>query len=217
MFASFGSTSLLGVVGLDVDLSTVRSPIIDLRVVGENGYAYMLAPGGKGEVAAHSDLKKYGGEQYIINLEAGVDNEEFREVISNVSDTCAGGTTYQKDGETWILSWEHEGVSGFSANNETCAEGFIVVVTVSEAALLKVGVLLLARFEPIVHICGVLSVGLVRLGRTYGVSFVGRSTAEARHVVVFTGLRGARVRHGGNREGGRWMLSKPGCFERIGY
>lgn len=216
VFASSGSTSLLGVVGLDIDLSLVGIPIESLHVIGENGYAYILAPGGMGEVAAHPGLNTFGSEQYISNLEAGVDDEEFEEIISNVSAACTGGATYQKDGETWILSWEHEGVSGLSTVNETCAEGFIVVVTVSEAALLEVGVSLFTRFEPVVHVCWVLPVGRVRLCRIYGVSFVGCSTAKVRHVVSFTGLTGARARHRGNREDGRWMLSKSGCFERIG-
>ena len=136
------TTLLLGVVGIDMDFTEIDDSINDLTVVGDEGYAYLLAPGGEGEVAVHKDLLKDGGKQYITDLESGVDAEEFGAIAMMMSENCDGFETYSKDGSTWLLSWRHETASGSNADGiEICGDGgFIAVVTVDEATLLEVSV-----------------------------------------------------------------------------
>lgn len=141
VFDSTNPTLLLGVVGLDMDFTDVESSINGLKVIGHDGYAYLLAPGGTGEVAVHYNLGAYDGTQYIIDLESGVDDKEFGDLVARMSDECTGSEKYSKDGGTWVLSWKHETVSGSGAyDSDGCGDnGFIAVVTVSESVLLKVG------------------------------------------------------------------------------
>lgn len=136
---------ILGVVGLDIDATDIEASIKDLTVTGGEGYAYLLAPGGEGEVAVHQDLKYLGGTQFIVDLEERFeDNEEekaaFETLVETMSMACEGAGEYEMGGATWILAWKHETVSGAGASETNdCGEGgFIVVVTVSEAALLDV-------------------------------------------------------------------------------
>ena len=136
---------LMGVVGIDMDFTDIEASIDDLSIMGrKDSYAYLLAPGGDGEVAVHYGLKYAGGTQLIVDLENGVSKEEFGSIISRMSEECTGGERYQKGGDTWILSWKHETVSGAgSYGADHCgAGGFIAVVTVRESALLKVSTLL---------------------------------------------------------------------------
>lgn len=138
--------AILGVVGLDVDFGDIEISINDLTVTDDQGYAYLLAPGGEGQVAVHGELKQLNGQQYIVDLEEGFEaseeeKEAFEVLVTTMSGVCAGAEEYEKGGATWILAWAHETVSGFSASgSDGCGEdgGFIVVVTVSEAALLEV-------------------------------------------------------------------------------
>ncbi|CAN0540932.1 unnamed protein product, partial [Laminaria digitata] len=73
VYSSSDATLLMGVVGIDMDFSDIENSIKDLRVVDGEGYAYLLAPGGEGEVAAHKDLQPLAGTQFITELESGVD------------------------------------------------------------------------------------------------------------------------------------------------
>eukprot|EP00903_Cladosiphon_okamuranus_P013851 g12888.t1 len=45
--------ALLVMVGLDMDFEDIEASITELSVTDEEGYAYLLPPGGEGEVAAH--------------------------------------------------------------------------------------------------------------------------------------------------------------------
>lgn len=137
----YNGTELLGVVGIDMDFTVIDRSIVSLRVVDEEGYAYLLAP--TGVVAAHPDLDP-ADDQSILDLEPGVDEDEFGTLLAGMIEECSGTGSYQKDGESWLISWKHEtasgsGASGVSDDNasEGC-QGFIVVVTVSEATLLGV-------------------------------------------------------------------------------
>lgn len=149
MYATDGAT-LLGVVGIDMDFKVIEASILSLRVVGEEGYAYILAPAG-GTVAVHPELDP-ADAQNIIDLENGVDEDEFGDVVTRMTEQCNGSATYQKNGGTWLISWEHEkisgsGIRGVSSDDNgddgdvasVCSTGgFIIVVTVSEAVLLQV-------------------------------------------------------------------------------
>ena len=137
---------LLGVVGLDIDGGGIRDWILDLQVIEDQGYAYLLAPGGLGQVAFHKDLKDYEIFQDILDLEEGFgDNEEekaaFEALVAEMSEQCRGTEEYEMGGEKWILAWKHETVSGegASGSDDDCgAGGFIAVVTVGEDVLLEV-------------------------------------------------------------------------------
>lgn len=145
VYAADGTT-LLGVVGIDMDFTVIEASILGLRVVGGEGYAYLLAPAG-GVVAIHPDLDP-ADAQNILDLEVGVDEDEFGDVVTRMTEQCNGSATYQKNGGTWLVSWEHEKISGSGTGggsdvdggvSSVCSTGgFIVVVTVSEAALLRV-------------------------------------------------------------------------------
>ena len=136
------TTLLLGVVGMDVDLSGIENSIKDLDVIGDEGYAYLLAPGGRGEVVVHKDLQTLDDAQFITELETGVDAEEFGAIVTKMSEECAGFETYSRDGSTWMLAWRHETVSnsGTGESDVCSSEGFTTVVAVSEAVLLEVSV-----------------------------------------------------------------------------
>ena len=136
------ATLLLGVVGMDVDLSDIENSIKELDLIGDEGYAYLLAPGGGGEVAVHKDLQTLDGTQLITELETGVDAEEFSAVVTKMTQECSGFETYSRDGSTWMMAWSHETVSNSGAGeSDVCSSGgFIAVVTVSEAVLLEVSV-----------------------------------------------------------------------------
>lgn len=146
VYAADGTT-LLGVVGIDMDFSVIEESILSLRVLDEEGYAYLLAPTG-GAVAVHPELDP-ADTQNIVDLEVGVDEGEFGEVVARMTEQCKGSTAYEKNGGTWLVSWEHEKISGSGAGDvvsdddggvaSVCSTGgFIVVVTISEAALLRV-------------------------------------------------------------------------------
>lgn len=137
--------TILGVVGLDMDFTDFDASIKDLTVTSNEGYAYLLAPGGEGQVAVHRNLKDYSGNQYIFELEERFgDNEEekaaFEVLVAAMSGSCEGAEEYDMGGEKWILAWRHETITGAGVSeSDDCGEGgFIVVVTVSEAALLDV-------------------------------------------------------------------------------
>ncbi|CAN0240948.1 unnamed protein product [Ectocarpus sp. 4 AP-2014] len=149
VFNSAGTVA--AVVGLDVDAGDIESSIKDLKVIDDDGYAYLLAPGGDGQVAVHRDLLNYGGVNYILDLEFGDDVDEngeegsqFLDLVTEISVTCSGSAEYSRDGSTGILAWQHETVSGAGAStaSESCGDGgFIAVVTVSESVLLETSVL----------------------------------------------------------------------------
>lgn len=137
------NATLLGVVGIDVDLSDIEESIVDLTVIGDdsendkNGYAYLLAPGGTGEVIVHRDLNSSEDGQLITDLEEGVDESVFSGIVSLISRECNGSTNYFKNDEMWLLAWEHEDASVTDVEDGGC-KGYTVVVTVSEWALLEV-------------------------------------------------------------------------------
>lgn len=147
VYATDGAT-LLGVVGIDMDFALIEASILGLRIMGDEGYAYLLTPTG-GEVAAHPRLDVLDGIKNIADLEPGVDKDEFGLLVERMTKDCAGSASYQKSGETWLVSWEHETVSrsgadaatdsgGGSSFSSCSTGGFIVAVTVSEGTLLGV-------------------------------------------------------------------------------
>ncbi|CAM9133762.1 unnamed protein product [Ectocarpus sp. 6 AP-2014] len=146
VFNSAGTVA--AVVGLDVDAGDIESSIKDLTVIDDDGYAYLLAPGGDGQVAVHRDLLDYGGVNYILDLEFGdgadengEEESQFLDLVTEISAACSGSAEYSRDGSTWILAWKHETVSGAGAStaSDSCGDGgFIAVVTVSESVLLEV-------------------------------------------------------------------------------
>ncbi|CAM9134455.1 unnamed protein product [Ectocarpus sp. 6 AP-2014] len=139
--------TVAGVVGLDINTTNMESSIKNLTVINDDGYAYLLAPGGDGQVAVHRDLLNYGGANYILDLEFGDDADEngeeesqFLDLVTEISTACSGSAEYSRDGSTWILAWKHETVSGAGAStaSDNCGDGgFIAVVTVSESVLLE--------------------------------------------------------------------------------
>ncbi|CAM9131372.1 unnamed protein product [Ectocarpus fasciculatus] len=139
--------TVAGVVGLDINTTNIESSIKNLTVIDDDGYAYLLAPGGDGQVAVHRDLLDYGGVNYILDLEFGDDADEngeeesqFLDLVTEISTACSGSAEYSRDGSTWILAWKHETVSGDGASTagDDCGDGgFIAVVTVSESVLLE--------------------------------------------------------------------------------
>lgn len=144
-------STLLGVVGIDMDFEAVEASILGLRVAGEEGYAYLLTPMGGG-VAVHPDTSELEEIKDIFDLETGVDENEFGSIVVHMAEKCAGSSSYQKKGERWLLSWDHETASRSGTTEKTdkidpsggptCSTGgFIIVVTVSEAALLEVSVI----------------------------------------------------------------------------
>ena len=148
VYATDGAT-LLGVVGIDMDFTLIETSILSLRIMGDEGYAYLLTPKG-GKVAVHPLLDVLDGIQNVVDLEPGVDRDDFGLVVARMTEECSGSSSYQKSGETWLVSWEHETVSRSGASAATdgggggssfsaCSTGgFIVAVTVSEASLLGV-------------------------------------------------------------------------------
>lgn len=139
MFNTTGTALLLGVVAIDLDFTSIENSIYTLNVINEDGYAYMLAPGGNGSVVLHKDIDKSNGSQTIQDLEKGVDEEEFGDLVTKMSEECTGSGTYTKSGETWLLSWTQENVSSSAATANGPCDGFVVVITVREPTLLKVG------------------------------------------------------------------------------
>lgn len=144
VYAADGAT-ILGVVGIDMDFAIIEASILGLRVAGEEGYAYLLTPTADG-VAVHPGLDP-ADVPSILDLEDGVDEEEFGAVLTRMAEECSGSASYQKNGGTWLISWEHEkvsrsGVGGGGSDagvSSVCSTGgFVVAVTVGEAALLGV-------------------------------------------------------------------------------
>lgn len=128
-----------------MNFSVIEESVLSLRIVEQGGYSYILTPTGEG-VAVHPDLD-LDDVQNILELEDGVDEDEFSALVTNMTKHCSGSGTYKKNGATWLLSWQHEAVSGSGTGDSSsddgvlslCStDGFIIVVTVSEAALLGV-------------------------------------------------------------------------------
>lgn len=162
VYATDGAT-LLGVVGIDMDFALIVASIVGLRIMGDEGYAYLLTPTG-GEVAAHPLLDVLNGIQNIVDLEPGVNRDEFDLVVERMTAECAGSASYQKNGETWLVSWEHETVSRSGAGAATDGDGgssfsvcstggFIVAVTVSEDSLLGVSSFLILAIQKVRCMC----------------------------------------------------------------
>ena len=136
------TTHPLGVVGIDLDFSDIEQSINDLKVVDDEGYAFLLAPGGTGEVLVHRGLSTLEEEAvYITDLEPEVDREEFNLIVATMNRDCSGSATYSKNEATWILAWNHETASssGGADGSGVCGSGgYITVVAVSKDALLEV-------------------------------------------------------------------------------
>ena len=137
-------TVLLGVFGIDMDISSIEKSILGLTIIGndsskdENGYAYLLSPGREGEVVIHKDIDIFEDDQFITDIEEGINEDEFDGIVSKISSECKGSANYSRYEERWLLAWGHETESFPGAvGNENC-EGFAVVVTVKESILLKV-------------------------------------------------------------------------------
>lgn len=188
VYAADGTT-LLGVVGIDMDFTAIETSILGLRVANEEGYAYLLTPTADG-VAVHPGLDP-AAVPTIFDLEDGVDKDEFGSVLTRMAEECSGSASYEKKGGTWLISWEHEkvtrsGIVGGGSDggvSSVCPTGgFIVAVTISEAVLLGVR-------------GGGLSVGLFAVGEraAYFVLFArlatewytaGLSTTESDYVML---------------------------------
>ena len=143
VFNPAGAT--LGVAGLDMDFGDIEASIKELTVTADDGYAYLLAPGGEGQVAVHRALKNFSGPQNIVDLEERFgDNDEeiaaFDALVTEMNESCDGVEEYEMGGETWILAWKHETVSGAAASGSDECGGYIAVVTVGENVLLEVRV-----------------------------------------------------------------------------
>ena len=139
------TTLVMGVVALDLDFSDIEHSIKDLTVVNDEGYAYLLAPGGGGDVVVHKDLGRNDDTEEIIALELGLDPDEFALIVERMNADCSGNATYSRNESTWILAWSHETASdsGTVDGNGVCGNGgYITVVTVSKDALLEVSMLL---------------------------------------------------------------------------
>ena len=140
VFDAVDTTLLLGVVGMDVDFTDIEQSINDLKVVDDEGYAFLLAPGAE-EVAVHKDLPKRGEPVRLTDLESEVDPEEMNLIVAAMKRDCSGTATYSKNEATWILAWNRETVSapGVTDGSGICGyRGFVAVVTVSKDALLEV-------------------------------------------------------------------------------
>lgn len=135
--------NVLGVVGLDVMSSEIESTIKDLTIIDGEGYAYLLAPGGKGVAAVHHSLDDADDAQNVTALE-DMDQEEL--ILADMKEFCNGTNSYTRDGEEWLLAWNHETVSRSltvaaatsGTDDDNVCDGFIVVVTVSKMALWEV-------------------------------------------------------------------------------
>lgn len=128
---------VLGVIGIDMNFDQIEQSIIDFSVTDDEGYAFLLAAE-DGTVAVHEELEALGGLQTIYDVERDLDEDNFEDVLANITEQCRGLTTYERDGELWIISWEHELVAGSSSAADLCVDGFVVGITVSEAAIYKV-------------------------------------------------------------------------------
>lgn len=140
VYSSSNLELILGVVAIDMDFTDIENSIINMNVIGDSGYAYLLAPGEDGEVAVHRDLLAGDDKQYIVDLEKGVDKIEFGNIVTKMSEECSGSEEYSKGGENWLLSWKHETVSSIGTDeDDDCGNGgFIAVTTVDHSALLEV-------------------------------------------------------------------------------
>lgn len=134
---------LLGVVGITMNFSAIEDSILGFRVVQDEGYAYVLAPNSDGGVAVHRNMDHLGDPQNILSLETDVNHTEFGALVDKMNTQCSGSDSYMKNGEVvWLLSWKRENASN---STDGCEGGFIVVVTVQEDVLLKVGFALILQ------------------------------------------------------------------------
>ncbi len=129
-------------VGLDIDFEGTKDWIVDLRVIGDEGYAYLLAPGDEGQLAISEGIDNYDEDFSVYDLETGLtdgeEKESFTALVARMSAECEGAEEYEKGGAKWILAWAHETAS--SGDGTDCGSGgFITAVTVAEDVLLKVG------------------------------------------------------------------------------
>ncbi|CAM9362022.1 unnamed protein product [Ectocarpus fasciculatus] len=215
-------TTLLGVVGIDMDFSVIEESILSLRVVEEDGYSYILTPTGEG-VAVHPDLD-LDDVQNILELEDGVDEDEFSALVSRMTKNCSGSESYQKNGGTWLLSWEHETISGSGTGDSSsdggvlsvCSTGgFIIVVTVSEAALLGVFSETESDIRKMVMVASIIMAIVmaaiacitVRLARSLS---KGLTNPVNQLVDIVRGLNNLDF---SRQDAGRWMFNETSCPE----
>ena len=142
VFNPTGDTHL-GVVGLDINFEGTKDWIADLTVVGNEGYAYLLAPGDEGQMAIHEKMDNYDEDVTVYDLETelgdGEEEEAFKALVTQMSEECEGAEEYDMGGAKWILAWKHETVSMSGDGTDCGSGGFIAVVTVAEDGLLEVG------------------------------------------------------------------------------
>ncbi|CAN0020887.1 unnamed protein product [Scytosiphon promiscuus] len=147
------SLRMMGVIGLDIEPAGLNSSFTDLQVIGNEGYAYLLAPAdGEGEerqVAFHKDLLVTQNRSSIYELDADLDKDEFGSILDAMDVECEGSRFYSRDdGKRWLLAWSHVDVGSLSSSasppssssslaTSCSADDFIAVVTVSEEKILE--------------------------------------------------------------------------------
>eukprot|EP00753_Platysulcus_tardus_P002770 PLAT11884.1.p1 GENE.PLAT11884.1~~PLAT11884.1.p1 ORF type:complete len:1016 (-),score=591.75 PLAT11884.1:110-3157(-) len=114
--------ALLGVAGIDLSIDAVQQAVLGTQIL-DNGYGYVLGPGGQLIVHPRVDPSEPESSTDIqqvefLDLDSTADvSSEADSFDKTVTDMLAGGsklTTFSKGGEPWVISYRPVPAAGYS-------------------------------------------------------------------------------------------------------
>ncbi len=107
--ALYDNNSIIGCCSIEVELSSLREYLSQIKV-HETGYTVMINK--VGTAIIHPDVPSTSIGSPIIDLE--VNTTEFYSIIDNIIDGERNTETFEKNGQTWIISYIPIGKGGYS-------------------------------------------------------------------------------------------------------
>jgi Mg-chelatase subunit ChlD/uncharacterized protein YggT (Ycf19 family) len=106
--------SLVGVVGFDLSIDTLRQNIVNTKIM-ENGYGYALDF--NGAAVFHPNLQLDGDPPKLISLEfpnGGPEAAAFQTIVSKMAQLQSGLDQFSRNGLVWLIAYEPVPVAGYS-------------------------------------------------------------------------------------------------------
>ncbi|MFX1368115.1 MAG: cache domain-containing protein [Promethearchaeota archaeon] len=108
----FDNGTLIGVVSADVTLDTIMSNVLGIQVL-ENGYAYLLES--DGDLIAHPNFVEEGQDLFDAEFSTASSSEiaSFNSLLPAILSSVSGQTDFQKNGESWYITYSRVNTTGF--------------------------------------------------------------------------------------------------------
>jgi len=107
--ALYDNNSIIGCCCIEIELSTLREYLSQIKVL-KTGYAVLIDDLGKAII--HPDVPDTSLGFPIAELE--IDSIEFQSIINHTKNEEQGTEFFQKNGESWVISYTPIGKGGYS-------------------------------------------------------------------------------------------------------